>query len=347
MEYLRRHFDGLLADLAAALNEVLGTRKSVAFWRYLVGPWLHRFIGYVLVHLDSSPVAEPPLRRVPASYDEFGACTNTVSYARLVAADIARDPVLPSANPLDHPLAATRPSVWRRRLKAIAKNLHWLGQGVLLRKAKVIVRDGYFPQSAEIKMWWSSRGCIRFDRRDYGWSPDSLIVDQSRREALAAKLAGTATEPEATIRRLIPLHLPRCYLEGFESLRRSAERMFPRPAAAYFTCEAHLHDEVFKYHFACAKAAGAKLLAAQHGGSHGIFKLIITEDFERDIADLYCTWGWQEDERTIPLPAPKLMGLPARRAAAETGEIFFVGSTIVAAECRLDVLDGFLPANYI
>jgi putative transferase (TIGR04331 family) len=338
LQYFRTHFDGLLADLGGALNEVLGQQKSIAFWRILVGPWLHHFVLFVLAQLrpNSMVATTLPRRRVAASGEDFAASTMTENYAQLVAADAAQSPVSQSAGQRDDRLATTRAPKWQRRLKAVMKAIHWCAQGILLHKAMVIVREGYFPQSTEINIWWLSRGRIRFDRRDYGLDPDALIVDQRRRTALAARLQHATTEPGATIRRLIPLHLPRIYLEGFDSLGRYADRMFREPAAAYFTCNAHWYDEVFKHQVARSRESGARLLIGQHGGNHGIVETLLPEEFERGIADRFCTWGWREDDRTIPMPAPKLMGLFWRRRAGTEAEILFTATAAVTVDSGVD-----------
>ncbi|MFI5350623.1 MAG: hypothetical protein ACHQ2Z_13840, partial [Elusimicrobiota bacterium] len=62
----------------------------------------------------------------------------------------------------------------------------------------------------------------------------------------------------------------------------------------------------------------------QHGGQYGTALWSYSEWHERMIADLYFTWGWSEDAKTIPMPAPWLTDAPPR--AAVPGEILLVST---------------------
>ena len=41
----------------------------------------------------------------------------------------------------------------------------------------------------------------------------------------------------------------------------------------------------------------------QHGGTYGEVQILGGEALERKLTDHYITWGWNEDEKTVPLPA--------------------------------------------
>lgn len=44
-----------------------------------------------------------------------------------------------------------------------------------------------------------------------------------------------------------------------------------------------------------------KIFFHQHGGGYGAEGILQQEDYERDIADVFFTWGWSEDRKCIPL----------------------------------------------
>jgi putative transferase (TIGR04331 family) len=80
---------------------------------------------------------------------------------------------------------------------------------------------------------------------------------------------------------------------------------------------------------ATAKDSGAKILIGQHGGNYGIQKNMLSEDFERNISNKFCTWGWSEDPKTVPMPSPKLMdNLVKPRKTKSDGLLFISTSTI-------------------
>tara|TARA_B100000795_G_C22800367_1_gene441569 strand:- start:2126 stop:3856 length:1731 start_codon:yes stop_codon:yes gene_type:complete len=51
---------------------------------------------------------------------------------------------------------------------------------------------------------------------------------------------------------------------------------------------------------------GAKIYGIQHGGTYGDVEMLDGEFLERKLTDKYITWGWVEDEKTIPLPSSRL-----------------------------------------
>lgn len=332
LEFIREHRENLFRDLAGALNSTLQTNYSIRFWRIIVGPWVNNFVPFVLAELRpraTVPRQDIP-REVPASFDDFSARTFLLRYAALVAQDACGSAGFEDVVASQHPLAKTRTVGWRRLLVAWAKRLHWLLQGVLPGAPRVVVRDGYFPPRCAWRIWRRSWGRIRFDRRDYDWCPDELRVDKALRMQLRAYLGKCDREPEATIRKLIPLHLPRCYLEGFHALERKADKVFNRDPVVYFTCNAHWHDEIFKLNAARSVDAGARFIVGQHGANYGVVQDLLAEEFEREVSDRFTTWGWSEDEHTVPLPAPKLVGVRERMGRPITDEIIFISTTTIA-----------------
>ena len=325
--YYRENFDVILTELGMALNAALNIDRPVSFWRLLVGPWLYSFIPFVLAEMRSNidRGSKVPQRHVSADFDDFSARTFLTASAELVWADCRRRPVLLEAEQVDHLLEQRRSKGWRRRLARLMKRMHWHAQGIVPGRAQVVVRDGYFSDRTTFAIWWQSGGRVIFDRREYDWSPERQPVDWDLREKLGSQLQLSLPEPGATLRRLIPLHLPKSYLEGFEALGALADRYYRPSAKVFFTCNAHWHDEVFKFETARASERGGKLLAGQHGANYGIVQDLLGEELERRNATKFCTWGWAEDERTVPLPAPRLLVAGDRRGEAD--EILFTSTT--------------------
>ena len=42
----------------------------------------------------------------------------------------------------------------------------------------------------------------------------------------------------------------------------------------------------------------------QHGGTYGLQKHILNEYFEKKISDRFLTWGWENDDKCLPLHYP-------------------------------------------
>ena len=56
-----------------------------------------------------------------------------------------------------------------------------------------------------------------------------------------------------------------------------------------------------KFYIADKVNSGSKLIHGQHGGVYGIDFFTSHEEYERNISNLYLTWGWKEDSKTIPV----------------------------------------------
>lgn len=78
---------------------------------------------------------------------------------------------------------------------------------------------------------------------------------------------------------------------------------------------------------AAARLAGSRFVGLQHGGAYGERDACSFETHERAVSDRYVTWGWSEDARTAPLPAPRLSGIRRRRRPVTNGPILWVGTS--------------------
>jgi putative transferase (TIGR04331 family) len=102
--------------------------------------------------------------------------------------------------------------------------------------------------------------------------------------------------------------LPISYLENFEYLSNFTKRWLNRVGKISFVVTKDtIGLDPIGHITALAGMSGAKLIVSQHGGNYGLDKLNPSENFEKNIADRFVSWGWEEAtnySKVVPLPFP-------------------------------------------
>lgn len=121
--------------------------------------------------------------------------------------------------------------------------------------------------------------------------------------------------------------LPTCYLEGWAPLAQSARNQISnkRPQVIV-TGLGGFWNTYFAIWMAECQRHGTRVIGVQHGGCYGERDQTSFEHHERRIADRYATWGWREDEKTVPLPAARLSGIP-KFSRSPNGPVLWVGTS--------------------
>ena len=96
---------------------------------------------------------------------------------------------------------------------------------------------------------------------------------------------------ERFILNIIPIQIPKTYIEGYQSLNKKMDKLnWPKYPKSIFTGNSIYGDELFKHYSGINSKS--KLIIGQHGGSYGISKINFSEYHELSIADRYISWGW-------------------------------------------------------
>jgi putative transferase (TIGR04331 family) len=128
----------------------------------------------------------------------------------------------------------------------------------------------------------------------------------------------------------IPNYLPATLLEGHADATRIAlSHGFPRKPKVIVTANAFSADDRWILWAGEQMEAGAKLVITQHGGHYGTGAWNSSQDHEIAIADRFLSWGWtsQTDDKVLPAPATKLIGVK-KRAARSSGICLQVTATL-------------------
>lgn len=305
---LVRLYEVILESLSHKLNEIHKVDRSIRFWRILAGPWLGMFILFlydrwcsILQALQDYDICESIVlteaegRSVPNDMNEFssffpGDVWNHDIYSRILkysnTVPLIQVPITVtgvSRKESTHP--ATKP-----RLKdVLAASIAYAGD-VLSGDEEAVFIATYLKKWEEFELAVRMGQFPRFLRSFQ--SPEFKFNRLSRNWVLDGG-SKVESEFECFLRLVIPEQIPRAYLEGFQTLIRSSDRLpWPRHPKVIWTSNLMLGNDLFKVWAADKVEKGAPLLIGQHGGNYGMGLWNWQEEHELSIADRYLTWGW-------------------------------------------------------
>jgi putative transferase (TIGR04331 family) len=333
--YLQATYEELLPDVAAALNALHGVDHSTRYWRILVGPW----VGYFLqILFDRWAMIE----QVSGQFEINGVRLLETSREHIVPNDMQEFVRLMVDDPWNEAIYA---DVVRRRAGISIENVpedfrRWTMAGtnnVVVAKVpthrKILRRVAGVATSASQRLGRSTDAFVMATslpmwselrlQAQLGQVPTVWRSEAPRRVALRASVRAwtlheaSGDEFTAIARQMLPVHMPRVYLEGYTSLQEQVQALpWPRSPQVIFSSTSFSADDVFKAWAGGKAEAGTPLVIAQHGGGYGSSREISNEDHEVRIADKYLTWGWDDARRTNvhPMFCTKTTGTTNRAA---------------------------------
>jgi len=112
-------------------------------------------------------------------------------------------------------------------------------------------------------------------------------------------------EFESIVSSVILSNVPVLFLEGFKAFRKTVLDSSIKGTPVFFTANALHSNNVFKF-FIAENRRKMKVLAMQHGGGYGLEYINTSEKYERSVADIFYTFGWEDGVDTRYLPHPML-----------------------------------------
>ncbi|MBJ6752195.1 LIC12162 family transferase [Geomonas anaerohicana] len=351
--------EDLLPALANALNEIHGTSHSPRFWRIVIGPWLFYYVHTNLdrfVRIKDVFAQHPDLISIALSERSFVVPRDTMEAVDLCKTDLFNLQLysrvftflghdFPTVEAPDLPQAAKQASKEKLTPRLfLLKAANFAVKKVctaIKDQPGILYKSSYFSPDVELQLFLKTRGKFR----PVGRKPVRGAcgqIDSTLRERLASYLPA-GDDFRAFLQEVVPLDLPRCFLEGFGELRDEALQ-YPSNPKAVFSANAYFYDEAFKVWAGACAEKGALLLGSQHGGNYGIAKCLKPQEHEVAICDRYYSWGWRKDDSPVvtPFPAAKLTG--RRKIGADNRKTgIMIAST---ANFRYLVQFPFLPEYF-
>jgi len=347
---LQALYEELLRELAERLNTRHSVNHSLRYWRILVGPWLSYFVQVLFDRWEMieravscypimgvSVMETLPERVIPNDMQDFvsfylGDAWNEAIYGQLLVdfTNVHIEKVRPANHqvPLATPQQALTPS--RRLKRKLAWSLSVFSQK-LVRKNDAFFISSYLPVLPDLRLQWRLGQFPQLWRTD---SPPKSDVDWSKRQWSMTSVEHEGFE--SIVRAMIPRHIPRLYLEGFDLLQaRCLDLPWPKEPRLIFTSNSYSSDDIFKAWAAEKVEAGAPLVIGQHGGGYGTTRWDSMESHQLEISDLWLSWGWSDKNNPKIKPIGNLKLFGRKLSGASKGRALMVEVSIPRYSYRM------------
>jgi putative transferase (TIGR04331 family) len=337
--YLQGVYEKELVLLSDRLNALHGIDHSIRYWRIVIGQWLRYFIEmlydrYLSIEraansglVTNTWISDGPEHAlVPNDFGSFlNAFLDDPSNHLLYSYLIRRRGI---------PFEVAEPDRFQAReqtgVSAPKSRNHLLRRLLAAYPAYLPPR---FTRFAFVASYFSRKDLVKL-QLSLKQAPAPLQplvelplypVDSEARRFLFVSPSGE-DDFESLVNALIPLQMPRAYVEGYQETHRRSITAFPGRPTVIHTANAFSSDEAFKFWAAHQVEMGAKLVISQHGGHHGTGLWSSEEKHEVDISDRYFTWGWDDERepKIVPLASGHLNGFAHARRQKPDGVILWV-----------------------
>lgn len=325
--YVNDLYEKVLVQLSTYLNDIHGVSYSNRYWRIILGPWLHWFIGALYDRFESIRIAELSAKvtdtyitkfsfgiRTPNDFVQFISMSLNDEYNYFLFSKIieftGRLPYrIVDARNIDKKQNSTHQTNLNREKKlsrVFIKNALQLWDRLIpSRFNKVVFVASYFYFFNQIKLQ------LKLGQFPYSGLQVTSLPEFDFDPAIRRKifLRCETDAFEKLLSHLLPEQIPKCYLEGYRSTTVRALVTYPKKPKVIFTANAYWSNELFKFWAAHWSHQGSKYALAQHGGTVGSALWSFIEEHECKTADVFYTWGWvnKQNKNIKPMPAVKLI----------------------------------------
>jgi len=350
-------FNELLSRTAIAYNDIFGLNKNSRYYKIVLGRWIVHFLHNVYEKreiLNSASRKYPGLsiescgKTYALSFDSDDYSQRSYSshdfnfqmYSGVAEflGDIRKSYVGIGDTSIRIPGSKARVgATLKRGFQSFGCELNRV-----FRSRMTLVVSPNYPRSGFYNSLWffvkSGGEIVHYKFSQLQPSVDKL--DLNLRNLLSNKFSCDGKNQLLDIASKLLFHfIPQAFVEYFTSYREEALhwlRKYPKTNRV-FTANAIHTDEPFKY--LVAEARPRDLWISQHGAGYGFSEVQSSEDYERELADRYFTWGWGDDV----LPHPILVS--DRRIGYKKNEaIVFTCPTVTEYAGLLESY--FIASNY-
>lgn len=313
LDEIAKHRQQLLASLKTLLDDFHRANRPLRYYDVIAGDWLEMLIHAIYVAYHSVMTHEQHSREggIPVAGDTADFLQLTLEpcfhdYLRAIVASILIGESLScwrfDRDKLDVSLGR---SEWRHRL---------LKGSFSTTRPKLLICNPYYKCSTAewLAALWKWRRWAKWDDFDYPISYSCHIDQDWRRERAAANCP--VRDFSDLMQVMLPLSIPAVLLEGFVALRDKLLALKILPPRALYTANALHSNLTFKVLAAEWQGQGTKILNHQHGGSYGLDRVHVIEQYESRVSDRFYSWGWHSNTESVrAMSAPNLPTLHRSR----------------------------------
>ena len=315
-------YEKILLELSSKLNQTHQVNYSLRYWRILIGPWLGFFIQTLFDRwfmlntvFDNNQkyhccvIKREPLSFVPNDMSHFQQWFITDDWNEAIYGQLIELCWINKIN-----------VTWIEKIKQVPQSFvakkipikKYIKEKMLPFLNKLFIKDNnfffistYLPLKKELKLQ------MRLGQIPNLWKTQSSPIvkpcSKQRKWQLNGEKGG---EFEKVLRKMIPLHIPTVYLEGYSILNKTVDNLpWPKNPKAIFTSNAYAGDDLFKVWAAKKTESNTLLVIGQHGGHFGMNSFSFHEEHQIKIADKWLSWGWHDKNRKNITPIGNLKAI--------------------------------------
>lgn len=303
--YLNDVYEKLIPIISKKLNDIHKVNHSFKYWRIIVGPWLTYFIQIVydrwfmlqsLSNVNSVSIIEQNfLDFVPNDMTDFINAFiddewNEFIYSKI----IQKEGLFSNINYVKRTgiNGKVKSSVTSNYVKNGVIQLFKLFNKTFTSRNKYFFIQSYIPTKylISINLKLNQFPTLRVTNK-------LPKIEPSLNQRKWDLLENSEDNFLNILNYLIPLQIPRIYLEGFSKLKLSVKRShWPISPRVIFTSNSYSEDDYFKVWTAEKIEKNSKLIIAQHGGNFGMNNIESHAKHQYLIADKFLSWGWKKKE---------------------------------------------------
>jgi len=343
--YLNNLYENTLKAVTKQLNEIHNVEHSLRYWRILIGPWLAFFIQMVFDRWSMLKVAienyeiigckvllNEESTFIPKDQGEFIILCkydnwNEMIYGQLLKEywknDIDFEYITIKNDQVENTyrnnglIRSSLSSLKQSLLSAINKYKYWMNSS-----------DDYFFFKTYLPSAIEDELLQRLGQKPKLWETPHIPkneVNMGMRKWTIEKY-NEFDEFSNIIGRMIPLHIPTAYLEGYNSLVNHIENLtWPKTPKCIFASNGIQSLDLLKAWAAQKTENGTALIIGQHGGHYGIGKWNWIEEHEISISDRYLSWGWSDPDQPKVHPVGQIKNVrPLGINHAEQSRLFLL-----------------------
>jgi len=333
-------YEKLLIELTEKLNKIHSAEYSVHYWRIIVGPWLGYFVqavfdrwymlncviknnnitGYSVLKYEKSTFIPNDMSQFMSliagdDWNEFiyGQLIEFLNIGKLSLEYITIDnrPELKISKKKDSFMKSYLKIINNFINKTIHKNgVHFFISSYIPTKSLMKLQGMLF----QIPSFWTKeeRIIVDFDENNRKWD---LSIEGFKETSLF----------DYIIRKLIPIHIPKIYLEGYVKQKKIINGLaWPKTPKTIFTSDAYCEDDIFKIWAAEKVENKTPLIIGQHGGLFGTNKFFFLEDHQIKISNKWLSWGWDNSIKPKVEPVGLFKELFSMQGYNPNGNILIV-----------------------
>lgn len=323
---VNENYNLILPVLVNYLNHIHNENNNNLYWERIIGFWLHSTITNYLDKYKRLAMAfeiEPCIQTTSLSFSSFQTPLSTREFLNAIRENdffhlqqysvILRDFYNENVEFIDSYYSIIEDLKKLNRTqssKSIKKKIKEMFLSILNRgyNSKVVFYVSLFSNKELFAFYWESR--FRYApifkdttvkiKREIDVNLRNQISDYSTKNNFVDSILHNS------IKYFFPIEL----LEGYNILSQETSKHINKNIpTSIFTGVGFYWSSQFAVWAAKCAEFGTKIYGMQHGGTYGEVEILDGEVLERKLTNQYITWGWSENDDTIPMPASRLANL--------------------------------------